>query len=296
MLISGIIRRIFTIRLRTGKASILLVLPALLVTSCMPGKKTAQNFLEKRENIAVMIVPPPASFLYYYPYEMEPEQETTSDGENIDQSYFLSRVDVSVADSIFLTSLQENLAEYSVRVFSPDAYDRFLSFPGKRFIFTMAQTELVESDYPHVDRALIDTILYRQEFLLRAVERNTWFEFIEVDDQETDGGMEVLFSTFYTSDDVSGRFRYRGFTGEMLYEYSSYIMDLQDVYSLQEFAGNGNARYIFEFLLNRHVQQNASPIVGSPVRFRYNIRTGDISRMPEGMEFILLEASGQPEE
>ncbi len=272
--------------------SLLLVLIAsvmITISSCAPGKRTASRFLEKRENIAVMLVPPSFTFLYYYPFDIYMNPGYADAYEDIEQSYFLRNTDIERADSIFVHALNESLREFNLKVFNPEEFDMFLSHEGKRFIFTLAQTELVEYDRIHTDRALVDTILYRQEFLLRTVERNTWFEFVTVDEQPEDAGMKVLYSTLFTADNINGRFRYRGLTGEMLYEYQSYLIDQEDIYAMNRFAGQRNARYIFEFLMNNYVEENARRFILRPSTFRYNPRTNNLSRQRGDDGFIILQ-------
>ncbi len=274
---------------RQASGMLLIAVIFLLLSSCMPGKRTARTFIEKKDQVAVMIVPPTYTFLYYYPYSYTFDSEMPSEGEDIENSHFLKEIDVERATGIFTDALLENLRKYDINVFLPEQFDQFLSHDGQRYIFTVAQTEMVESDRQHTDRALIDTILYRQDFMLRTVERNTWFEFTEVDKQEDEAGIKVLYSTFFTTDNVDGRFRYRGLTGEVLYEYSSYLISKEDIYSLNHFAGTRNARYIFDFLLNRYIEQNARPFLSQPVNFRYIPSQDKLTRSRDDQQFIIMQ-------
>lgn len=239
-----------------------------------------------------MIAPPAFTFLYHYPYEFFDDDVSEEQFRDIENSHFLKELDMEIVDSIFIQSMINELKRFRFRVFSPENFDEFLAHDGPRYIFTMAQTELVEFDQPHTDRALVDTILYRQDFLLRTIERNAWFEFVEVDaiDEGEDSGMLVLFSTFFTADQVDGRFRYRPLTGEVVYEYSSRIIDINDVYELQRFAGLRNARYIAGFLMDNYVRENARTIIGRPAVFRYNPTDNTLRTIRRNTkEFILLE-------
>jgi hypothetical protein len=273
----------------SGKIKSLLLIYFLVLTvfsSCTPGYRTARSFIEKKEPIAVMIVPPANTYLYYYPYYY------TSDSlPSIKQSYFLHDFDTQRASALFTESLLRELKKYNLRIFTPDDYEQFLSLSGQRFIFTTAQTEIAEIDKPYTERALIDTLVYRQDFLLRTIERNTWFEFVEVDETAEDAGMKVLYSTFSTSDVIDGSFRYRGFTGDVIFEYTPYLLTSEDVYTLNTFAGRGNARYIFEFLLNRHVRKNTKKEIPESVHYRYNYIDNRLFKDKDDQKFIILEPS-----
>ncbi|MFW5663885.1 MAG: hypothetical protein ACOCYD_02495 [bacterium] len=269
----------------------LLILAGFLLTisSCMPGRHTARSFIDKKEQIAIMITPPANTFLYYYPDSYTFDTDSQAKGEDIESSHFLKDIDVERATQIFTEALLDGLKKYDIKVFSQEQFDQFLAHEGDRYIFAMAQTEMVESDRQHTDKALIDTTLYRQDFLLRTVERNTWFEFSQVDKQDEDAGMKVLYSTFFTADHVDGRFRYRGLTGEVFYEYSSHLISLEDIYSLNHFAGTKNARYIFDFLLNRYVEQNAQPFLSQPVNMRYLPSQDKLTRSRDDQQFIIMQ-------
>jgi len=271
-----------------------IILPAallmLLLPSCMPGLRTARKFVhEKEQKPAVMVVPPSHTFVYFYPFDPDNPQAQFNNPGYLEDSGLLYDFDESEATEKFMDALYRHLGEYPVQVFRPEQFDQFLAYPSGKFIFTIAQTEIIEYDQPFTDRALIDTVVYRQDFLLRHVARNTWFEFVRVDDSISNGGMQVLYSNFYTGDQVEGRFRYQFFTGDVVYQYTSRIIDSQDVDQLNRFAGYRNARYIFEHLLNRYVQKNARPFLSEPGYFRYNVYDGSLSRGRENERFIIIE-------
>lgn len=262
---------------------------AIMLSSCLPGIRTARKFIKEKESIAVMIVPPAFTYLGYYPYPEDPEVKQFESSSSLEESEFLYYMDEERASSYFWESLIDQLQQYQLKVFTPEHFDEFLSLESERYIFTIAQTELIEYEDFLIERALIDTFLYQQAFLIRNLERNTWLEFVEVDTPDDYNDMEVLYSTFLASDLVEGRFRYRVISGEVYYEYDSQLLTLEDLYRLNRHAGSQNARYIFDFLLNRHVQQNASPLFVKPAKFRYNVQSGSLRRAGENQMFILLE-------
>ncbi len=264
-----------------------LVILLLFFSSCMPGHRAARNFLEERSQIAVMLVPPAFTFLYYYPFVPANDPEYFGEPASLKESAFMDELDEIEATDMFMEAMQDELKAYGIAVFGPEEYDAFLSFPGRRYIFSIAQSEIMEYDQQMVDRALIDTTLYRQEFLLRHVARNTWFEFVEVDQSGGDSDLQILYSNFIVADYLDGRFRYRSMTGEVNYEYSAMVISLEDVYYLQQYAGEGNARYIFEFLLNRHVAENTR---GRAPQYRYNPGSQSLRRGANG-GFIIMESS-----
>ncbi len=270
------------------------VILLLIVSSCMPGRRAAADFLEKKEKVAVMVVPPAYTHLFYFPFDAEENRVAFDDPQGIDKSHFLKELDIDVAAEIFMESLYDELEKYELLVFRPEKFNDFLSYDGRRYVFTIAQTEVNEYDQQMTERAMVDNVVYRQDFLLRTIERNTWFEFSVVDDDSKEEGMLVLYSNFITSDYVDGRFRYHGLSGEVNYEYESYLLTMDDVYDINRFAGVRNARYIFDFLLNRYVQKNASPFLVDPLHFTFNVRNNALRRSSPDAGFISLEPEEEP--
>jgi len=277
--------------IKISRFLIFLFLPIVLsvFTSCVPGKKMAGSFLEIKQEQAVIIVPPSFTFLYYYPSD-EPIESLPDGGQDLKNSKYLNDVDVEKASEIFLQSLYNELRKLDLRVFTADQFDEFLNHDGPRNIFTIAQTEMIEFDSEYSDRALIDTVLYRQSFLLRTIEKNTWFEFARVNDTDEGKPIKVLYSTFFTSDDIKGNFRYRPFSGDVFYEYSSYLITQEDIYELNRFAGEKNAQYIFDFLLNKYVEENSDIAPENrKVFFRYSKSDNAIKKAGSEERFIELE-------
>ncbi len=258
----------------------------LIFSSCNSTYRTARTFLEQRNQFALMIVPPTNTFLYYYPFEETPDE----DGAEIEYSMFLKDLNTERASELFLKALYEQLADYNLKVYGPEEFEEFLSYNGKRYIFTIAQTEIVEAEKPQTFKALIDTILYRQDFLLQNVERNTWFEFVVVDENTENPEMEVLYSTFAKSDYIDGQFRYRAFSGEVFYEYTAHPITLEDVYQLNSMAGSGSGRYIFEYLMNRYVEKNTGKTMDS-MHYKYHKDEDVVRRSKTDQRFIILESS-----
>ncbi len=264
----------------------------LTIASCMPGKKAATQFIEKRNDIAVMIVPPPITFFYYYPFNPDFADEFPDhDPKDLENSFFFKQVKDSILQQTFMRSLVNALNAYGFNTFTSESFDLFLNRTGEKYIFTLAQSEWIEYDDLKTERALIDTTLYSQDFLIRHLEKNTWFEFVKVE-QEMDADpedMKVLFSTFTRADQVKGTFRYRPLTGDVYYEYTSDMLKQEDLFKHAQFSGKENARYIFEFLLNNYIRKNSDPLLSQPARFSYRKDIDKLVTTPRRSGFIILD-------
>jgi hypothetical protein len=259
----------------------------ITMLSCVPGKKAARSFVQQKGNISLMMVPPGFISMNYYPVfpDFLAEEDTLY---SLDDSSFLKEIDLEKGRELFLNALIHGLEKvYRLKVYTPDDFDEFLSQPDPRFIFSLAQAEVMEYGDVFEHRALIDTLMYLQTFPVRTVEKSNWFEFVMVDDTEEEINMQVLFSYFKTSDVIDGRFRYQWLSGEVTYEYSSYPMAVTDVYELFRTAGRQNAAYIFDFLLNRYVAENTHS-KGNPVFLKYNPIDKSIRKDARATGFIIL--------
>ena len=239
-----------------------------------------------------MIVPPPVTFFYYYPFNPDfADQFPDHDPKDMENSFFFKEVKDSLLGEIFMRSLVRELNSYGFNTFTAESFDLFLNRTGEKYIFTIAQSELIEYDDLKTERALIDTTLYSQDFLIRHLEQNTWFEFVKVD-QGADAepaGMQVLFSTFTRTDQVNGRFRYRPLSGDVYYEYNSDMLKKEDLYQHTHATGKENARYIFEFLLNNYIRKNSDPLLSQPARFSYRKDVEKLVTTSRRRGFIVLD-------
>jgi hypothetical protein len=270
-------------------AIILSSLLLVVLNSCFPGRHTANNFLKKRNTISIMVVPPGFTFLYYYPFN---PHKYIIDGDTVypvENSSFLKEANADIAQEIFYETLTNSLSGLYFNVYRPEQFDEFLNQQGKRYIFTIAQSEIIEFDDVFEDRALIDTMIYRQSFAIISFEHNNWFEFAKVDDKDENSGLQVLYSSFSISDNIDGRFRYHWLSGEVTYEYTPDLLAPDDIYRLNRTAGRENALLIMEFLMNNHVKEQEPYFFGVPPYFQYVPSRNTIRRAPDRKKFIILE-------
>jgi hypothetical protein len=97
--------------------------------------------------------------------------------------------------------------------------------------------------------------VYEVGFTQVNLNHSQWFEFSELNHPERH--MQVLFSSQFSRDVFDGRFRQNFFTGEMFYEFQPYRLRFEDLYQLSNFAGQKNAQFIFDFLLNKYIDDRS---------------------------------------
>ncbi|MFO8067647.1 MAG: hypothetical protein R6U11_08710 [Bacteroidales bacterium] len=108
-------------------------------------------------------------------------------------------------------------------------------------------------EYPdtYAQDIVYNNVYYKQEIEINTVVQNTWFEFSQLNHPERT--MKVLFNMQHTADYIDGDYIYDYRRGGIVYEYTAYEISVEDIYNLSDFAGQQNAQYIYDFLMNVYV-------------------------------------------
>jgi len=211
----------------------------------------ATEFITRQAELHVLLLPPPAVLKKYYPIHPDSLAQGMIDPSNLNESQFIKDAEDSVLVKLFMASLRENLEAFDVKVYGPADFDTFLRLDSSAYVFSLAQLEIMEHLKEEIRYAVLDTTVYEVAFAQVNLTHSQWFEFTELNHPERP--MQVLFSSQFTSDVFDGRFRQNFFTGEMFFEYQPYRLRFDDLYQLSVFAGQKNAQFIFDFLLNKYI-------------------------------------------
>ncbi len=231
------------------------MLPALFLIACATERQLAKRFVQEETNINVLLLPPPGLNIKYYPVHPDEADPDTIDPFNLEEARFVDEVDDSLLVNNFMQSLKYHLELFQVNVFGPDNIDSFFRLDTTAFIFSLAQMELMEYLDEAVFTSAVDTIQYRQRFPQTTLMQSHWFEFSTLNKPEEP--MEVLYSMQHTSDYFDGRFVYSPINGEVTFRYTPYYLNSDDVFELAFFAGEQNAQYIFDYLMNYYIKEKS---------------------------------------
>ncbi len=230
---------------------IFLLFLALILASCSSQRKLATEFITREADLHVLLLPPPGVLKKYYPMHPDSLPPGQDDPFIIEDSKFIKDAQDSVLVKLFMASLRENLEAFDVKVYGPADVETFLSLDSSAYVFSVAQLEVLEYLDEQVKYAVLDTTVYEVAFAKVNLNHSQWFEFTELNHPERP--MQVLYSMQVTSDVFDGRFRQNILTGEMFYEFEPFRLRFEDLYLLSNFAGQKNAQFIFDFLLNKYV-------------------------------------------
>jgi hypothetical protein len=207
-----------------------------MLSSCMPEKELAKQFIQMPEKIRLQIFPP--SYIYKYNHKGEKIKgfakmtESQQDSVLFASSEYVQYVD----DSIYL--------ERYVNSF-------ILEDPTQAYVLNMAQLQLDEYIYPYKESQVIGDTTYAADFDLNSVDASTWFELSKVN-----GGKDkktVLFHTATASDAYEGSFYLNPFSLDVHLRYTIDTLKVNDLYDLAAYSGRRQASYLFDYFMNNYI-------------------------------------------
>jgi len=236
-----------------------MMLIVLAMGSCSLERDLSKTFLEKRENISILLSKPDFVF------------KTNSNSRNIENfdkmsnsrqeqalienSLFLKQIDDSIFLEKYFTSLIAGLNSFGINVFEMDQLTAFMDQTGTLYQVSVAQIEIEEDIFPyHVEETFDDTVVYFEDFELNLVNINNWYEIHKLNDAQAVN--TLLYASHYVMDQIEGQFAENIFTGEIKYKYNLFPMETSSIYDLAEVLGQKYAGYIFDYLINEFVFRN----------------------------------------
>jgi len=234
---------------------IFLLFLVLILASCSSQRKLATEFITGEADLHVLLLPPPGVLKKYYPMHPDSLPPGLVEPFNLEESKFIKDAEDSLLINFFMSSLRENLEAFDVRVYGPADIENFLRLDSSAYVFSVAQLEVLEYPSEQVRYAVLDTTVYEVAFAKVNLNHSQWFEFTELNHPERP--MQVFYSMQVTSDVFDGRFRQNILSGEMFYEFEPYRLRFDDLYQLSIFAGQKNAQFIFDFLLNKYIDDRS---------------------------------------
>jgi len=260
------------------------VLILLLCNACHVEKRMAYKYVDNAQEITVLLLEPDVFLLS----DLKKSTQTDNLG-NEETNIFLNDIDVAWASQLFSETLLKELAAYKLKVLTASQLDTFFTIPTNAHMFNIAQVEIEEFFSPFKDtfeKSPFDTVVYVQNFLLNALNFNTWVEYSKLNSDEKN---QVLFSNFYISDEVNGRFFINRTTKEVLYSYTMSEIDTNAVEALIKYAAVTNARYMFNYLLNKHIKASSNNKVATAKFYFYDKAKNKILLLDKFQEFKLIE-------
>lgn len=260
------------------------LLMAFLLQSCGMERKLAMQFVEaKAKETHVMLIPP--DLLYSFNLKALPVGEY----QNPDSvSYFTSKYVQYISDSAFLENYYkgfiEKSKEYGLQMYFPDHLNEFLDVETEAYVVRFAQMELAEDTATYVVQEKIKYQNTLKEIIYSTVGLSTWLEVSMKDSSE----YFTYFDEQYIADEILGEFRQEFWSLDVVYDYNTYVIELEDIYHFAKGMGQTHASYLFDLILNSYIWNHLpEENRGSYNYLHYNSTYHSIEVAEEA--FIMLE-------
>jgi hypothetical protein len=227
--------------------------------SCSLERDLSKTFLEKRDNISILLSKPDFVFkTNNKSWQIQDFDKMSNDRQEAalqENSLFLNKITDSVFLEKYFTALTTGLNSFGISVYEMDQLMNFMEQTGTLYQVSVAQIELEEDIFPyHVEETFDDTVVYFEDFELNTVNVNNWFEIHKLNDAQAVNNL--LYASHYLMDQIEGQFAENIFTGEVKYKYNLFPMDTNSIYEFAGMLGEKYAGYIFDYLINEFVFRN----------------------------------------
>jgi hypothetical protein len=236
-----------------------MMLIVLTLGSCSLERDLSKAFLEKRDNISILLSKPDFVFkTNNKSWQIQGFDKMSNNRQEAalqENSLFLNKINDSVFLERYFKALTTGLNSFGVNVYEMDQLMSFMEQTGTLYQVSVAQIELEEDIFPyHVEETFDDTAVYFEDFDLNTVNVNNWFEIHKLNDAQAVNNL--LYSSHYLMDQIEGQFAENIFTGEVKYKYNLFPMDTSSIYEFAGMLGEKYAGYIFDYLINEFVFRN----------------------------------------
>lgn len=221
----------------------------LLLQSCGMEKQLAMQFVEgKAKETHVMLVPP--DLLYLFNNKALPPGEY----QNPDSvSFYTSKFVQYVSDSAFLenyfTGFINQTKEYGLLTYFPEDLNDFLNIEKEAYIIRFAQMELVEDTATYLVEEKKNFQKQYKKIEYNTLGLSTWFDVSMKDSAE----YYTYFDEQYIADEILGEFRQDVWSFDIIYEYTKYEIEQENIYDFAKGMGQSHASYLFDLLLNSYI-------------------------------------------
>lgn len=231
---------------------LLILMLVVILCSCSSQRKLARQFVSQQSQLHVLLLAPASVILKFYPGHPDSLAQEQADPFQLEKSQHIKFAEDSIIIKLFMNALRQNLEGFGINVYGEKELEKFNAIDSLSYVFVLAQLEVMEYILPDIKYTMLDTTIFEIGFQQVNLTHSQWFEFTEPGKPERP--VQVLYSSQFTHDLIErGRFRLNALTRQMFYEYEAFPLRFEDLYRLSIFSGQKNAQYIFDFLLNKYI-------------------------------------------
>jgi hypothetical protein len=245
-------------RSRSLICTIGIVLVFQCLQSCLPERKIADNFIQSKYALNLLVNPPDQIFKYNHKGEIIEGFDSLSPGSQDSALWATSRYVQYLSDSVLLESYLNQfigeLRELGFNVYLIDAIDSFMTGKPQSYILDIPQIQVDEYFYPLVDEGDFLDSTYYKKFNLNAVDFSCWFELRKANTENAK--RMVLYSTNTAYDSFDGRFFNDPFSSSVRYKYTIDSLKIKDVYAMATYLGKKHAGYLYDYFMNQYIAKH----------------------------------------
>ncbi|MCF8218526.1 MAG: hypothetical protein K9I29_03895 [Bacteroidales bacterium] len=239
------------------RSYILLFLTVLLLSSCVPEKRLARNFIDNPPSNKFLIITPD----FVLKESLKPLSDTTledvsqrkKDSLAFLESEFVQNIPDEMFFSLYLPAMNEELDSLGLNVtFNKPPREFFSDTTSNAYIFEIAQIQLQEYSEKIYDYDIIGRETYYKRHTIDGILLNAWVELQRVN--ASDNKPVLLFAELSKTDKIDGYFHQNQLTGKVKYSYKRDDLSVSEVKEMIRKAGRIHARYMFDFLMNQYIK------------------------------------------
>lgn len=239
------------------RSYILLFLTALLLSSCVPEKRLARNFIDNPPSNKFLIITPD----FVLKESLRPLSDTTMDDLSqrkkdslaFLESEFVQNIPDELFFSLYLPEMNKELDTLGLNVaFNKSPEKFFKDSTSNAYMFEIAQLQLQEYSEKIYDYETIGMETYYKSHTIDGVLLNAWVEFQKMNSSKNKP--VLLFAELSKKDKIDGYFHQNQLSGRVKYSYKREEIELSEVKEMIRKAGRIHARYMFDFLMNQYIK------------------------------------------
>ncbi len=226
--------------------------------SCLPERKIADNFIQTKNVLNLLVNPPDLVYKYNHKGELIEGFDSLSETRQDSALWATSKYVQHLNDSILLESYMNRfigeLRELGFNVYLSNAIDSFLTRGPQSYVLDISQIQVDEYLYPLLDEEdYMDSTFYKK-FNLNAVDFSCWFELSKANTENAK--KMLLYSSSTSYDSFDGRFFNDPFTGAVRYKYTIDSLYTKDVYEMAIYLGKKHAGYLYDYFMNQYIAKH----------------------------------------
>lgn len=228
-----------------------------VMVSCSPERNLAKQFMKSEQPAAILLLAP--DYVFKTSYKLPDSLDLNNipsylhDSVLLANSHLIQFVKDSIYLSEFIRGMRNEFSMLRLPVYDSEKTVDFLAIEKNALILNLAQAGLEEFYDSVAETARFDDEeVYNYDFFITSVNMNFWFELSGIN--HYDSAMRVLFSQQTIADWVDGDFRYFPLSGDVKYIYDVDSLQVDDIYYFAGRAGQLNASYLHDYLLNKYIE------------------------------------------